>query len=614
MDLQKNAKRFAWVLVLSNAAILGVLFVLVVVSLKLSHGVYTGMARQSTENLVGTLGANIGSEIRLIDNALNASIQQLNRLEESDELDAVVVARIANEQTSLIPQIDPIRITDAQGWVLNVGSVSPVSVADRDYFLAARAAPGRLIISEPVQSRVNQLWGIAIARARIGSDGSFRGLVYSYLPSDYFVNLLDDYALGPAGAVTLRSESLQMIARYTTNPQTSGAGIGSALVSSELKSALAANPQKGYFEARTAADGVHRISAYQRVPGYPLLLLVGMATDEFLMPWWREAIRAVVLSILLSSMLMGLSLLLYRKQVQQIDIQRDITRLATEREALLENGLVGMAKVKDRGVEWHNNALASLFGYGHRELVGTPTRLLYSDTNSFERIGQAYAQLQDQGQFRTQLQMRKKDGSLIWIDLSGARLSADESLWMMVDISAVKEAEAQAKMMAMRDPLTGLANRAQLLETMDRILRNAERKQLTVAVCFIDLDGFKSVNDRFGHDAGDVLLKAVALRMTACMRANDFVARLGGDEFVVILNDLENMPSIEIALRRLLDTLSKEIKIGPDIDVTIGASIGVAIYPEHGLNCDGLLNLADQAMYTAKRAGKNRFAVVSSAS
>ena len=98
-------------------------------------------------------------------------------------------------------------------------------------------------------------------------------------------------------------------------------------------------------------------------------------------------------------------------RLQQTEIQRNITRLATEREVLLENGLVGMAKVKDRMTGWHNNALASLFGYESRELVGTPTRLLYPDEGSFERIGQAYVQLKDLGQYRTQLQMRRKNGS-----------------------------------------------------------------------------------------------------------------------------------------------------------------------------------------------------------
>jgi diguanylate cyclase (GGDEF)-like protein len=142
-------------------------------------------------------------------------------------------------------------------------------------------------------------------------------------------------------------------------------------------------------------------------------------------------------------------------------------------------------------------------------------------------------------------------------------------------------------------------------------LRNAERSQWTVAVCFIDLDGFKAVNDQYGHDAGDALLKEVALRMTVCMRVNDFVARLGGDEFVVILNDLESVSAIDVALRRLLDVLCKPISVGPDIEVTIGASIGVSTYPEHGQDGDSLMHLADQAMYLAKRSGKNRFTVYS---
>lgn len=609
MPLQHNTKRFVRLLALANLAILGVLLFLALISLKVSHDVYEDRARQTTENLVRTLSANIANEIRLIDNALSSSLHQIHRMEEHAPIDPATAIRITGEQASLLPPIDSIRITDRRGWIFNGNDGAAVSVADRDYFQAARANPKSLVISELIQDRISKKWVVAIARARMDSDGSFNGIVYSYLASDHFRDMFRGYAIGADGAVTLRSDSMRMIARHTANPQGQASQVGSSEVSPEFKAAFGANPERGFFIAHVAIDGIERASAYQRVPGYPLVLLVGLATNEFFRPWWLGAAVLGALTTLLAAMVITLSILIYRKQLREIGVQQDIARLATEREVLLENGMVGMAKIRDRLTQWHNNALASLFGYEDRELLGTPTRLLYPDEASYERIGKAYVQLKDRGQYRTQLQLCKKDGSLIWIDLSGARLSADESLWMMVDISAAKEAEAQAKIMAMRDTLTGLPNRGQLLETMGHILRNAERKQLTVAVCFIDLDGFKAVNDRYGHDAGDVLLREVALRMTACMRVNDFVARLGGDEFVVILNDLEGATAIDTALRRLLDVLSKPISVGPDFEAIVSASIGVSTYPEHGQDGDALLSLADQAMYLAKRSGKNQFAV-----
>lgn len=611
MPFQDKTQRFFKQLLVANIAILGTLLFLVLLSLKVSHDVYEDRARQTTENLVRTLSVSIGNEIRLIDNALSSTLQQIQRLDERAPLDLASAVRIANEQASLLPPIDTIRVTDQEGWILNGSDRAAVSVADRDYFKAARMAPKNLIVSELIQDRISKKWVVALARARIASDGSFRGIVYSYLASDHFADMFREVAIGTDGAVSLRSDSMKIIARHSAKQQNPSVKVGSAAVSQEFRGALAANPERGVFVARAAVDGVERTAAYQRIAGYPMVLLVGLATEEFFRPWWLGAAVMSILTTLLAAMLVSLSVMVYRRQLREVAIRRDTERLADEREFLLENGMVGMSKVKNRMTAWNNKALASLFGYGDSELMGTPTRLLYPDDASFERIGLAYMQLQDRGQYRTQLQLRKKDGSLIWIDLSGARLSADESLWMMVDISAVKEAEAQAKSMAMRDMLTGLPNRAQLLETMGHILRNAERSQWTVAVCFIDLDGFKAVNDQYGHDAGDALLKEVALRMTVCMRVNDFVARLGGDEFVVILNDLESVSAIDVALRRLLDVLCKPISVGPDIEVTIGASIGVSTYPEHGQDGDSLMHLADQAMYLAKRSGKNRFTVYS---
>lgn len=178
---------------------------------------------------------------------------------------------------------------------------------------------------------------------------------------------------------------------------------------------------------------------------------------------------------------------------------------------------------------------------------------------------------------------------------------------MLVDISAMKEREAQAQHLAQHDALTGLANRMQLTQSLGYALLDAERNARRLAVCYLDLDGLKGINDHHGHEAGDVLLREVARRMTDSVRANDLVCRMGGDEFVIMLVDLNDPMQLDVALRRLLDSISEPVCLGSGVQVTVCASIGVALFPEHGTQAEWLIKRADQAMYGAKRGGKNRF-------
>jgi diguanylate cyclase (GGDEF)-like protein/PAS domain S-box-containing protein len=598
-------------LILANVAILALLLLTVVLVLRTSHKAYAERGQHAAENLVRTLSVGVASKIEQVDNALMSTALQLDRLEESGRpLDIALGSRIAQEQKTLVPHADAIRFTDASGVVLNGGTAIAVSVADRDYFRQARAQPDKLCISDPIQGRITRKWGVLLARARVGKDGGFKGVTYSNLGSDKFVELFDDFALGPQGAVTLRSaDSLKLIARFTPGDKDPDASLGSANVAAELKVALAANAYGGSFVGRTALDGVERITAYQRVPGLPMLLLVGLGTDDFYVPWRQQVMEVGSLATVLGGLVVGLSVMFYKRQAIQLQARHEIAKLAGERAAMLENGLVGMVKVKHRVSLWHNQALSDLFGYGPDELLGTPTRLLYPDDASHERVGQGYAQFTGGGQFRTQLQMLRKDGRLIWIDLSGAALHNGESLWLMVDITAVKDSEALAQRLALHDPLTGLPNRLHLVQALEHALRDAERTGRQLAVCYLDLDGFKAVNDQHGHEAGDAVLREAARRMSHCVRGNDLVARMGGDEFVIMLSDLHDAAQLDTVLGRLLESLRQPMDLGNGLQGRVGASIGVALYPDHGNKAEGLLRLADQAMYGVKRGGKGRFGV-----
>ena len=162
-----------------------------------------------------------------------------------------------------------------------------------------------------------------------------------------------------------------------------------------------------------------------------------------------------------------------------------------------------------------------------------------------------------------------------------------------------KIAEAKLARLAHYDPLTNVPNRILFRDRLSRVLERARRGQQTVALFFIDLDGFKQVNDTLGHEAGDELIRTVAERLSHCMRRSDSVARIGGDEFTVILEDVDTTSDIVNVARKAIDVISRPVMLGGQ-QVFVGASIGIAVFPEAGEDVDSLLKHADMAMYQAK--------------
>ncbi|MDQ1833240.1 putative bifunctional diguanylate cyclase/phosphodiesterase [Massilia scottii] len=174
------------------------------------------------------------------------------------------------------------------------------------------------------------------------------------------------------------------------------------------------------------------------------------------------------------------------------------------------------------------------------------------------------------------------------------------------NISELKASEAQILRNAYYDSLTGLPNRILFRERLEQDVRRTARTEFSLALLFIDLDGFKEVNDRFGHDTGDLLLRQCAERLQACVRATDTVARIGGDEFTVILNEVNRIAFVEVLVCQILAELARPFSIAGK-QVRVSGSIGITVCPQDGQQSDDLLCNADQAMFVAKHAGRNRF-------
>lgn len=207
-----------------------------------------------------------------------------------------------------------------------------------------------------------------------------------------------------------------------------------------------------------------------------------------------------------------------------------------------------------------------------------------------------------------ELEECKTDGTIVHVDavltpLTDANGRPTLFLVLEHDITNRKVEYEKVSHLANFDRLTGLPNRTFFTSMCDRVLSQAERNNKKVAILFIDLDGFKGVNDSLGHDGGDQVLVETATALQNFIRKSDIVARFGGDEFVCLLDEVESVEAAVMVAQKMVDTIGalKRIELGP---IDIGASIGIAIYPDHGHDQTSLRAAADSAMYLAKRAGK----------
>ncbi|MEI7994433.1 MAG: EAL domain-containing protein, partial [Methylococcaceae bacterium] len=287
-----------------------------------------------------------------------------------------------------------------------------------------------------------------------------------------------------------------------------------------------------------------------------------------------------------------------------------LEELSREQQAMLDNELVGIVRSRNGRIVWNNKAMELIFGYGPGELDGQSDRILHpDDAASQAHYKNACSILDSHGSYRAQVEMVRKDGEKIWIDINGAQLSGtnDEFLWLLADVTPIKKYQDEVEQIAFHDILTGLPNRLLVSDRLKQALAQAERAEQSLAVCYLDLDGFKPVNDSFGHEAGDKLLIEIARRLQTSVRANDTVGRLGGDEFVLLLTNLENTHEVYEVLQRVMEAIAQPVVIDETHEVNVTASIGIALFPQDSNDPDTLLRHADQAMYVAKESGKNRY-------
>ena len=263
-------------------------------------------------------------------------------------------------------------------------------------------------------------------------------------------------------------------------------------------------------------------------------------------------------------------------------------------------------------IEYVNPAFCRLTGYALDEVLGQNPKLLKGEEVADENFKEMWETLLDGREWRGEFHNKRKDGTLFWEQASISPIRNQKGeithfVGVKENITERKQLLAHLDQMAHYDELTSLPNRALFFDRLACLRALSRREGRSFALLFLDLDGFKKVNDSYGHEAGDEVLRATARRLSACVRDSDTVARMGGDEFTVILGNLSEPEHAGQIAEKIIGELSAPIGLECGASCRIGVSIGISFYADDSMDVEALVSAADSAMYQVKREGKNGY-------
>ncbi|MBC7500565.1 MAG: EAL domain-containing protein [Herminiimonas sp.] len=485
------------------------------------------------------------------------------------------------------------------------------NIADRDYFRRHRFNPSpALAIGIPLQGNRTPEPIIRFTRRLVDSKGEFDGIVVvSVLPA-LLASFYADASLGKQGFLTVIGEDgVLRASRLGPDTQVPPKTI--------LLPGMPFMPNTG-VELRPAdafSDRVPRVVASRPLKPYPLIAVVGLSQSEILAAYrineatYRSAANAgMVLLTLFALVATALSIrLAWRKhQAEQVE---STYRMAIDGghegfymvRALTERG----GAIVDFLIEDCNERGAAFVGSTRATLIGTRFSDLYSGHHAQVVLGifrgaMASGFYEDEFLVSPHSPLRSA-----WMHRRLVRSGAGLAMTLR-DISEAKQHEQMLSKLANSDALTLLPNRHWMMQFLPQALQRAQGAGMQLAVLFVDLDDFKTVNDTQGHAAGDALLCSAAQRLKSVLKEGDSITRLGGDEFTIVLENLDTAVEAEAVARRIGEAFRQPFSIGADTH-TVGVSVGISLYPDHTTDPDALLRYADIAMYAAKQDGKARY-------
>lgn len=506
-----------------------------------------------------------------------------------------------------------VSVVDETGEIVNSSvPTANVNYADREFFKAQiEASNDDLFVNRPVFGRVSNSWQVPMSLRITRADGSFGGVVVLSVDPAEFSRFHYEVDLGAHGLLELTG--LDGIVRARKISGRSEFGLDAGKLGWYLTRTL--EPESAYFDDGHSLDGIERIIAYRTMTDYPLMVTVGTTQDKELAEVLQRRANYLLIAIVASIGLPALAVLLMLMLVRQRKAAEALQASEALYRATFHQAAMGIAHIAPDGrILGANEKFCQMLGYRLDELRSR-TLLDLGDADEREAVRQFidhrlsdWSQILSQEIEKTYL---RKDGSTLWVCealgvVTDRRGRPDFLVAVTQDITERKALEARLAHDALHDALTGLPNRVMFVDRLARVIESARRRRGRAAVLYLDLDGFKAVNDSLGHAAGDALLQQVAHRLQDCVRAEDTVSRFGGDEFGVVLANIARPEDCEFVAQKIIEAISTPFELEDHV-VEISASIGAALYPDHGEDGTTLVTCADTSMYAAKHAGRNQF-------
>jgi len=586
------------------------------------HQAIVNEAAVNARSIAAALNGNATRVIGEADSALQGAVDDVQRAGLSiSGPDNAALHTILQAYAKRLPPSIIINAIDPQGRRFvdsELNSPKQINVRDRDYFRRQVAAGnGDLMLGQPFKSRTNDKLLFSLSRRVNNPDGSMRMLLQLGISVDYFDNFYRTLEMDKGGHIWL---TLQDGTVLMENPRSENFMSGNPADSELLQHAQQAGT--GFYEvAHAASDQSGRIVGYASSRTYPIISAASFRLDDVLGSWRERVEQSTLIGLLSISLMLTLIAIVWR-QLNQLTLTQHSLERKTDSLINAEQRFQGLVDGID-GVVWEAELpslrftyvsanAARITGYAATEWLADP--LFWQEKLSMARNAALDAEtLIAHSQSGTLQPLDHRvpapNGDEIWlrsnIILTTDRDGVARLRGVMVDVTSQKVSEQRLFQLAHFDALTNLPNRQTFSERIRHAIAIATRRHTTLAVIFVDVDHFKTINDSLGHDSGDLVLRVVAERISQGLRESDTVARIGGDEFVILLEEGGAAhDSFEVVADKLTKSVAEPITIN-GFELYVALSMGICIFPQDGNDSETLLRNADTAMYRAKSSGRN---------